>query len=78
VLWRGEGSWWRRSDLRGAVRGAPPSRRPAMGGAPPSHRRAKEVKGRGVSCDLEEKERDGDLGFDAKCHGMEVSREVMP
>jgi hypothetical protein len=47
-----------------------------MGGAPPSHRRAKEVKGRGTSCDLEEKERDGDLGFDTKCRGVEGSREV--
>jgi hypothetical protein len=34
------------------------------------------VKGRGTSCDLEEKERDGDLGFDTKCRGVEGSREV--
>jgi hypothetical protein len=49
-----------------------------VGGAPPSHRRAKEVKGRGASCDLEEKERDENLGFEAKCRGVEGSREVTP
>jgi hypothetical protein len=49
-----------------------------VGGAPPSHRQAKEVKGRGASCDLEGKERDEDLGFDAKCRGVEGSREVTP
>jgi hypothetical protein len=74
----GERRWRHRSDPRRAIGAVPPSRHPAVGGAPPSHRRAKEVKGRGVSCDFEGKERDGDLGFDMKRRGVEGSREVTP